>query len=240
MQPLESPSRQLSCERRILGLTEVFRKDLFNKEILIMHLPRTAVWLLKEGEWREAGVKTTEFWVSKWGGVLTFISCRENQERCSNNSANNSPSTKWCANTLHATTSHANVPESYAPTSYVSLSPLHPWCRWRSHNRCGRWNGGGTWCGGPDDSSQIQICCELVVRLRWAGKEGAAILRVFVSMREGCFFFSLNSSLFCLLLFVPAASVQCLHNNRLHGLLLCAWRSAELDRSVNELFTFAS
>ena len=48
MQPFETPSTQLSGERSKIGLTEVFGDHLFNKKLLVVHFPRTTVWLIEQ------------------------------------------------------------------------------------------------------------------------------------------------------------------------------------------------
>ena len=45
MKSLETPSTQLSAERRVLGLTIVFWKCLLNKKLLINYFPRTTMGL---------------------------------------------------------------------------------------------------------------------------------------------------------------------------------------------------
>jgi len=50
MQPFEAPSTQLPGERSKTGLTEECGDYLFKEKLLVMHFPRTAVWLM---DWEE-------------------------------------------------------------------------------------------------------------------------------------------------------------------------------------------
>ena len=57
MQPFEAPSTQLPGERSKTGLTEEFGDYLFKEKLLVMHFPRTAVWLMDwEAERERDGV----------------------------------------------------------------------------------------------------------------------------------------------------------------------------------------